>query len=393
MATVLEKLHFLIIVQGFFLSLLLFLRRPRTSAGRWLTLFVFMVSIETLQMYVIETGGGGHLIGLSQPLWFLIGPTVFLFAAALSGEQGRWPLPSALHFVPLLAAATYLAVSYYPLDAGEKQAALDAYIGGERVLERAVVNGAAALHLSGYAVLLGRYLFLYRRRIRDVLSNLDRLRLTSVGFLVTIAVLTALLQWFNLLYPYLGVTAAAAAPVIVNSVFMLGTVAVYGMGIYALARPSYLDVPALPPMSEVSGTEGTAPPISEAGEGEQLPSCKEAILAYMDTAKPYLDSDVTLNDLAAGLSLPSYRISKTINQELGCNFFQLVNRYRVEAVKQMLDDPAAEHQKLLAVAFDAGFNSKASFNAIFKKHTGMTPSEYRRSSRDRQQVRTPEKEV
>ena len=128
----------------------------------------------------------------------------------------------------------------------------------------------------------------------------------------------------------------------------------------AAVAPAKLDdshreaLPGLPPVAAVAPS---------------APSCKGAILAYMEHERPYLDSAFSLKDLAEGVSLPIYRVSNTINREMGCNFFQLVNRYRVEAVKKVLDDPASKEVKLLAVAFDAGFNSKASFNSIFKKGT------------------------
>ena len=61
-------------------------------------------------------------------------------------------------------------------------------------------------------------------------------------------------------------------------------------------------------------------------------------------------------------------------------FFDFINEYRLDEVKQALTDPAKQHLKILAIAFDAGFNSKTSFNTIFKKHTGMTPSEYRQQA-------------
>jgi len=66
-----------------------------------------------------------------------------------------------------------------------------------------------------------------------------------------------------------------------------------------------------------------------------------------------------------------------INTRLQQNFFDFINHYRIEKVKKDLADPQKKNLKVLAIAFDAGFNSKSSFNAIFKRHTNLTPSEYR----------------
>ncbi|MFA8436978.1 MAG: helix-turn-helix domain-containing protein, partial [Marinifilaceae bacterium] len=68
-----------------------------------------------------------------------------------------------------------------------------------------------------------------------------------------------------------------------------------------------------------------------------------------------------------------------INQGHGLNFNDYINQFRVEEFKRLLQDPQFSKETLLAVAFEAGFNSKTTFNTAFKKFTGMTPSEYRRS--------------
>ncbi len=92
----------------------------------------------------------------------------------------------------------------------------------------------------------------------------------------------------------------------------------------------------------------------------------------------YQDCDLTLQQLANKLRISSHNLSQIINTQLNQNFFDFVNQYRVEKVKVDLLDPKKEHMKILSIGLDAGFNSKSSFNTIFKKHTKMTPSEYRK---------------
>ena len=71
-------------------------------------------------------------------------------------------------------------------------------------------------------------------------------------------------------------------------------------------------------------------------------------------------------------------ISTYLNKELGVNFFNYINGFRVEKAKELLSNSRKKKETLLAIAFDSGFNSKSSFNLIFKRSTGMTPSEYRK---------------
>ena len=103
----------------------------------------------------------------------------------------------------------------------------------------------------------------------------------------------------------------------------------------------------------------------------------ERLLLLMENDHPYRDSDLTLNQLAEMLSISPHHLSEIINSKLHQNFFDFVNRYRVEEVKKDLENPDKAHLTVLAIAFDAGFNSKSSFNSIFKRFTNLTPSEYR----------------
>ncbi|MCK5455567.1 MAG: AraC family transcriptional regulator, partial [Melioribacteraceae bacterium] len=70
---------------------------------------------------------------------------------------------------------------------------------------------------------------------------------------------------------------------------------------------------------------------------------------------------------------------EVINTKTGMNFFDFINRYRIEEVKKEIIKPENDNLTLLAVAMDVGFNSKSSFNTLFKKYVGLTPSKYRDS--------------
>ena len=98
----------------------------------------------------------------------------------------------------------------------------------------------------------------------------------------------------------------------------------------------------------------------------------------MEAEKPYLDADISLPELANKLEIPSHHLSRVINEQLGTNFFDFINQYRIEEVKARINNPEFDKLSLLGIAFDSGFNTKSAFNRVFKKMTGLTPSEYRR---------------
>lgn len=106
----------------------------------------------------------------------------------------------------------------------------------------------------------------------------------------------------------------------------------------------------------------------------------QRVVAYFENEKPYLDPEYRLNDLAHALDLPLHHLSQIINEHGKVSFSELVNRYRVEEVKCLLNDPEKKDYTILAIAYEVGFNSKASFYNAFKKITGVTPSVYKKGS-------------
>ena len=98
------------------------------------------------------------------------------------------------------------------------------------------------------------------------------------------------------------------------------------------------------------------------------------LIRLVETDKPYLESDLTLNTLADRLDIPLHHLSQIINQFEEQNFNDFINKYRVEEfIKRASRD---RHLSFLAIALDSGFNSKSTFNAVFRKHKGMTPTQY-----------------
>ncbi len=110
----------------------------------------------------------------------------------------------------------------------------------------------------------------------------------------------------------------------------------------------------------------------------ELEGMKQKLLKIMDEKKPYLEPELNILDVAKSLHVPRHHITQVLNEKLGKNFYHFINTYRIEAAKEKLNDPRNDRFTLLAIGYDSGFNSKSSFNTLFKKHVGMTPSEYRK---------------
>lgn len=111
----------------------------------------------------------------------------------------------------------------------------------------------------------------------------------------------------------------------------------------------------------------------------------DRLMALMADEKPHLDPELSLLKLSRMIGITKEDLSQVINEQLGKNFKNFVNQYRVEEAKKKLLDPREEQYVLLKIAFDVGFNSKSVFNSSFKKVTGVSPSEFRKREQQKKQ--------
>ncbi|MCS3869533.1 AraC-like DNA-binding protein [Chryseobacterium ginsenosidimutans] len=100
---------------------------------------------------------------------------------------------------------------------------------------------------------------------------------------------------------------------------------------------------------------------------------------YMTDEKPFLDPALTIQDISKEINVPVRELSILINHQLGQHFYDFVNTYRVENAMEILKDSSKSKVTVLEILYEVGFNSKSSFNTAFKKHTGNTPTEYRKT--------------
>lgn len=112
-----------------------------------------------------------------------------------------------------------------------------------------------------------------------------------------------------------------------------------------------------------------------ATNNQQIIDLKE----YMQAEKPYLNPSLTIKKLATQLNMPMRDLSVLINQDLNQHFFDFVNEYRIKNAQDILKDASKNKLTILEILYEVGFNSKSSFNTAFKKYTGKTPTQYRKS--------------
>ena len=126
----------------------------------------------------------------------------------------------------------------------------------------------------------------------------------------------------------------------------------------------------------VSEEKNNEEPVTSDGEyNEDILRLKN----YMVEKKPFLNSSLTIQEVSGDIGIPVRELSLLINHQLGQHFYDFVNTYRIESAMDILKDTTKSKVTVLEILYEVGFNSKSSFNTAFKKHTGTTPTLYRKS--------------
>jgi len=106
---------------------------------------------------------------------------------------------------------------------------------------------------------------------------------------------------------------------------------------------------------------------------------KTDLVRSMETDKLYLNPKLSIVNVSEKLNIPRQYISEVLNEYMDTSFQDFVNEYRVEEFVTRLKNDQNNHFTLLGIATDVGFNSKSSFNAVFKKHKGLTPTQFKKT--------------
>ncbi|WP_315824842.1 AraC family transcriptional regulator [Paraflavitalea speifideaquila] len=109
---------------------------------------------------------------------------------------------------------------------------------------------------------------------------------------------------------------------------------------------------------------------------EKIQQVAQLIIEALETRKLFLDPELSLQKLAKEIKTPTAIVSAVINKSFQKSFRNLINEYRIAAVKARFHDPRSNQFSILGIAYDCGFNSEASFYRIFKTSVGLSPKEY-----------------
>ncbi len=313
-----------------------------------------------------------HLTFCTATFEFLFGILLFLYIRAVLSTNTSLRGKGILHFLPFMLHLMYLT-PFYLQSAGYKTYVVEHFVfSTENQVSWTflAIRLSQILHMSVYTFLSYKLLQQNTRQNSNPQSPPPSIRpenwtrhltLGFLGFVVIELVQT------------LAVISGNAYIIDIDyfKLLALATI-IYAVGYAALRRPDVFgDL-----LVHRNGRKY---------EKSALPDkfaeiCLERLKHEMERQNLFRDCNLNLSKLAKAIAVSPHHLSQILNERLGQNFFDFVNYHRIEAAKRLLRDPDKAGSTILAIAYDVGFNSKSSFNAAFRRMTGMTPSAFRRLS-------------
>lgn len=362
----LAVLNLLGAAQGVLMALVLVrIKRGNRFANRILAALTLTISIVVGGAVLLTTNYVflyPHLSRLHHPFVFLAGPLLFLYLKALTSKKQKLERRELWHFLPFALCALYLLPYYFQSGASKLQFLLSEYY------EQSLGSWyyfRSALFIIQFLVYLALIVLTLIKFSRSADKNTPHGR--QILFQVRFFVIASIVLWVGVVLRYTLDQSGAT-----NLLVPFGaSVLIYALGYLQLSRPEIETGAA----SSVAAKKYEKSTLLPARSDKYL----EKLLRVMEDEKPFTDGDLTLQRLAEKLAIPAQHLSQVINERLNQTFSDFINRYRVEEAKRKLLDPKRQHYTVLAIAEEVGFNSKSSFNAVFKKFTNMTPSEFRKA--------------
>ena len=349
--------------------------RKQKELEHWLLALIFLLlTVNCAYVFCFfNSEASFHVLIFSElnyAIPLLYGPLFFYYTKALTTQDFKMRAKDRLHFLPFLIFFLIVLA--------------DQLIPGGFLPDNAQ-HGYPFPKLILTPLYFFASIFLIRRYHRGYLEEYSYEQESNLIWLNWI-ITGAIILWVIASVGYVLNLFREHHKIMIYDYYTLSFLALFMFALAFIAiKKTNLFVFASPQEKESGDKRYTLPPDPESEENETenieadaLRADKAALLKIMDDDQPYLNPVLSLAKLSELSNIPSYRLTKVLKTSEG-SFYDFVNKYRVEHIKLLLDEGKAAQYSILALAMDSGFNSKASFNRIFKKHVGMTPSYYLKS--------------
>ena len=357
-------------VQGILLSIILATHKSNQPANRYLGAGLFFLSVELFYLIITKTGTIDNyflLIGFLFSLPFIYVPMLFFYIQEVTRLGIINKYDRLIHCIPFIICLFFF-MPFYLENPYERYNQLKMIYDGNSGFV-GIVNNLKPIYGVSYTVLFIFLIKKHNKRIKNSYSNLDKINVNWFKNLVIALVIISVILVFQNIFEFIY----DEKSILEYFLFTAIVIWIYLIGYFGLKQPeifirehNYKNEPANKESKYLKSG------LDEKKAQKNL----VVLLDIMEEEKLYLDGNLTLHELAMKTSLSPHNLSEILNTKLDQSFYDFVNKYRVDEFKRKISEGLSESHTILSLAYDSGFNSKSSFNTVFKKMVGLTPSAY-----------------
>lgn len=367
------------ILAGFVLSLFFFVlllaKKPKSCADRVLFCWMLLIALHLLLFYIESEGLYSkfpHLIGVDMAFPIFHALFLYLYVRMLTSAEHRFYTTDMLHMLPALAAYLYM-IPFFMKDGQEKLL----YFSNIRSYEKVFLSVFTLYTIIagiGYIFQTFRMIEKYKIYVGEHYSYAERINLRWMKrLLIGMSVVWLVFLFMKIVQAYWVYDMQETSNYFI---FICASLFVCFLGYFGIRQTTIFSDNSITIHIENPSIKIKERYLKSGLKEEQVLPIKEKLLRIMETEKRYLDNKLTLDALAKEIDINPNYLSQVINEQFSKNFYDFVNQYRIEDFKQKVNSGKYKHYSILALALDCGFNSKSAFYTVFKKYTGITPSEF-----------------
>ncbi|WP_411898089.1 AraC family transcriptional regulator [Elizabethkingia occulta] len=354
---------------AFFSAFLILGKAKKQTADYLLATWFFIIGIHLIFFVLFYSGQFSnfpYLLGLDIPVPLIHGPMLYLYILYLTGRQPNrynW----LLHFAPAIITYIYL-INFFILTPQEKvyiyEYGTTAYRIFRKIIKVVIISSGIL-----YVILSILAISRYKKQISDLYSNIEKINLNWSYYLIT------------------GIALIWIAVILKNEILIFTLVSLFIIvaAYFGISRVGILEFASKQSdITEEKQVEYNDDIVAVkyrktfAGE-DAIQDIYKKLTYQMEHEKLYKDPELNLNHVAALLGIQPNILSQTINSVENKNFYDYINRQRIEEFKRIVVLPENQKFTILSLAFESGFNSKTSFNRNFKKYMDSSPREFIKS--------------
>lgn len=345
---------------------------PDLFLGIMLFIFALSIGLTYFELYNAKNGYPfPQFINLSWMFLFLHGPALWFYIKSFSYPSLKFKPVYFLHFIPFLVFFGFHYFDFIILPAQEKIMLVKADLFTEKVFYKISIL-AIGVSTIGYYLWALNLLRQHRNQLMQRFSKIENLDLNWLRILIVASLccygVNVALFILDLIFHF------ASHHFLMLVAYSFGSVYIFVLGYFGILQGSvFVD-------STINDQQTAKQVVLEAKyvqkEDDDVNPFAHELLLFMESNQPYLDPEITLEKLSNQLKVKPEFLSGILNSSLNINFFDFINKHRIEEFKIQSLKSDNSHLSIMGLAHNCGFNSKASFYRAFNKFEGISPSAY-----------------